>query len=559
MAKLWEQAQSLFGWAFVRQVPEEEAPSFAPKQFDDGAVQVVATGGAFGTVLDLDGTVRSEAELITRYRDMSLHPEVDAAIDEIVNESISTEEEDVVRIKLDKLKDKLPPEVMDAISQCFVDVTNLLDFQNRAYDIFRRWYVDGRLYFHVILPQNPQDMINGIKEVRYIDPRKIRKIREVAKQRVRGGDLTSADSVITQTKNEYFIYNDKGFNIGNKIMGPTTQGLKIAKDAVVYTTSGATDSAGTMVLSYLHKAIKVLNQVRTMEDALVIYRLVRAPERRVWYIDVGSLPKAKAEQYMGEIIKRHKNKLNYDAQTGAVRDDRKFMTMLEDYWLPRREGGRGTEVDTLPAGETLGQIDDIVYFQQNLYKSLHVPVGRLDSQDMYNPGAGGIAAEISRDELKFGKFIARMRNRFAQLFIRLLEKQIVLKNIMTIEDYAKISPYILFEFARDNYTTEQKNQFLMNGRTLIATALMPFIGRYYSHTWIRKNVFMQDDQDIMENDAEIVEEMQNPILNPPMAAPEEEGESDDDGSAGMIVDPGMAPPDAAEPKPKPAAGKKKSK
>lgn len=544
---------SLFGWQFVRQTPEIEAPSFSPKIYDDGALQVVASGGAFGTVIDLDGTVRSEAELITRYRDMAGHPEVDAAVDEIVNEAISTEEEDVVRIKLDKLDKQLPPEVTSALTECFEDVCNLLDFQNRAYDIFRRWYVDGRLYFHIII--NDVDPGKGIKEIRYIDPRKIRKVREVVKQRVRGGDITSGDSVITQTKNEYFIYNDKGFNIGNKVMGPTTQGLKIAKDAVVYTTSGLTDAAGTVVLSHLHKAIKVLNQVRTMEDALVIYRLVRAPERRVWYIDVGSLPKAKAEQYMGEIIKRHKNKLNYDSFTGQVRDDRKFMTMLEDYWLPRREGGRGTEVDTLPAGETLGQIDDIVYFQKNLYKSLHVPVGRLDSFDTYNPGAGGVAAEITRDELKFGKFIARMRNRFAQLFIRVLEKQVVLRNIMTVEDFAKISPYILFEFARDNYTTEQKNQFLMNGRTLIATALMPFIGRYYSHTWVRKNVFMQDDTDIMENDAEIIEEMQNPILNPPQPPPEQEGDEEDDGSAGMIVDPGMAPPDAAEPK----ADKKKKK
>jgi len=542
---------SLFGWSFVRSNPEPEPASFSPKEHDDGAVQVVAMGGAFGTVLDLDGTVRSEAELITRYRDMSLHPEVDSAIDEIVNEAISTEEDDMIRLKLDKLDKQLPPKVMEAIQECFTDVLNLLDFENRAYDIFRRWYIDGRLYFHVILPEDKNFLSLGVKEVRYIDPRKIRKVREVIKKRVRGGDVTSGDSVITQTQNEYFIYNDKGFNVGNKVIsGSPTTGLKIAKDAIIYVTSGATDSAGSMVLSFLHKAIKALNQLRTLEDAVVIYRLVRSPERRLWYIDVGNMPKMKAEQYVRDLMQRHKNKINYDASTGQMRDDRKFMTMLEDYWLPRREGGRGTEVTTLPAGQSLGEMDDVLYFQKKLYTSLHVPVNRLDPQDQYNPG---IATEVTRDELKFGKFIMRMRRRFSQLFIRMLEKQVVLKGIMTVEDFQKIVPYLQFEFARDNYFTEQKNQFLMTGRLNIMALIMPFVGRYYSNTWVRKNILRQDDADIMENDEQIITELANPIFNPtPMAPPEEEEE----GSAGVLVDPSQAPPNAQD-NPANANGSKK--
>lgn len=543
-------AINLFGWSFVREAPVEEPPSFAPREHDDGAVQVMAMGGAFGTVLDLDGSIRTEAELISRYRDMIGHPEIDAAVDEIVNEAISTEEDDILRIKLDKLDKKLAPEVLKALEDCFSDVLNMLDFQNRAYDIFRRWYVDGRLYFHVII--DDQNTANGIKELRYIDPRKIRKVREVIKKRVRGGDVTSGDSVITQTKNEYFVYNDKGFNIGNKQSGPSTTGLKIAKDAIVYTTSGVTDSAGSMVLSYLHKAIKGLNQLRSLEDAVVIYRLVRAPERRLWYIDVGNLPKMKAEQYVRDLMMKHKNKTNYDAASGQIRDDRKFMTMLEDYWLPRREGGRGTEVSTLPGGQSLGEMDDVLYFQKKLYASLHVPIGRLDSNDMYNPG---VATEITRDELKFGKFIMRMRNRFSQLFIRLLEKQVVLRQIMTVEDFQKIVPFLLFEFARDNYFTEQKNQFLMQGRMALLMAMeqAQIIGKYYSNTWVRRNVLKQDDDDIMQNDQEIIEELQNPIFNPvPMAPEDEEDEGQDEGGSAVVVDP------STQPQPEPASKSKSS-
>ena len=338
----------LFGFEFRRKKEQEQQlPSFAPpKDSDDGAV-VVSAGGAFGTYVDLDGTVRSEAELVTKYREMSLQPECDSAVDEIVNESIAIDEDRVVEINLEdvKVNDNIKKVIREEFDTCL----KILEFNRFAYEIYRRWYIDGRLYYHVVIDEKaPQE---GIKELRYIDPRKIRKVREVQKKKVQANN--PGDAVVTKTVNEYFIFNDKGFNFGNKAVGPSTTGLKIAKDSILHVVSGLTDNQGTMVLSYLHKAIKPLNQLRTLEDALVIYRLARAPERRIWYIDVGNLPKMKAEQYVRDIMVKHKNRLIYDAQTGDIRDDRKFMTMLEDYWLPRREGGRGTEVTTLPGGQTL--------------------------------------------------------------------------------------------------------------------------------------------------------------------------------------------------------------
>ena len=403
-----------FGFEFRKKVKEEELPSFTPpSNTDDGAV-VVSAGGAFGTYVDLDGTVRSEAELVTKYREMSLQPECDAAIDEIINESIAIDEEHVVTINLDDLKiaDNIKKMITDEFNYCL----NLLEFNKYAYEIYRRWYIDGRLYYHVVI--NDKMPNEGIKELRYVDPRKIRKVREVQKKRIQANN--PGDAVVTKTVNEYFIFNDKGFNFGNKAVGPSTTGLKVAKDSVLHIVSGLTDNQGTMVLSYLHKAIKPLNQLRTLEDALVIYRLARAPERRIWYIDVGNLPKMKAEQYVRDIMVKHKNRLIYDAQTGDIRDDRKFMTMLEDYWLPRREGGRGTEVTTLPGGQTLGQMDDVLYFQKKFLQALNVPVSRLNSDALFSIGR---ATEITRDELKFEKFVVRLRNRFSQLFLKLLEKQ----------------------------------------------------------------------------------------------------------------------------------------
>lgn len=911
----------LFGFEFVRKTEPEVAPSFAVREQDDGAV-MVAAGGAFGTYVDLDGTVRTEAELVTKYREMSLQPEIDSAIDEIVNESISIDEDIIVSVILDNLD--VTEKVKKAIREEFLNVLNILNFQKRAYEIYRRWYIDGRLYYHVIIDE--KDLKSGIKEVRYIDPRKIRKIREIVKKRTPGSDGSDGSSVIAKTQNEYFMYNDRGFNYGNKVVGPATSGLKIAKDSIVHVTSGLTDTQGTMVLSYLHKAIKALNQLRTLEDALIIYRLARAPERRIWYIDVGNLPKMKAEQYVRDIMIKHKNRLIYDGATGEVRDDRKFMcyamdtkiplldgrtlelqqiieeynagkqnwvyscdpvsgkfypgpvswagvtkydaevvrvtfdngksvvctpdhkfpvwnkgfieaqhltpedsiipgyrrkkavmykdgleyeqiykndtktwefthrevakwkdsvgireeftfkdeylsatkkivhhkdfdggnnnpenlimmdaqdhmiyhkeiqsisynediisvidkcarldlnidqtleyinvcidlsswkelnsnrnpknrdidnliftykdllrisrlmghkswkkykmsyetfertscgkrrqglrkgseelnqllsdiaknrepfcktwkvinpkgnieiienlsafcrennlnrsnikgkygskgyraeqlvnhriisvekisekmtvgsmaidlketyhshhtylldagvytknTMLEDYWLPRREGGKGTEVTTLPGGQTLGEMDDVLYFQKKLYQTLNVPVNRLNSDALFSIGR---ATEVTRDEVKFSKFVSRLRGRFSQLFTELLEKQLVLKGIMSIEDWQNISPDIKYDFAKDNYFTELKDADVLQNRIQLYSTMdqNQLISKYFSHEFVRKNVFKQSDEQIEDMDEEIDEENKDPRWNMNQIEPGQDSFSQD--------------------------------
>lgn len=488
----------LFGFEFKREVPQDPAPSFAPKESDDGAV-VVAAGGAYGTYIDLDGTVRTEAELVTKYREMSLQPEIDAAVDEITNESIEISEEDIVEINLDQVE--ISDKIKKAIRDEFTNVLSVLNFNKQAYEVFRRWYIDGRLYYHVIIDEN--DLKAGIKELRYVDPRKIRKVREIAKKRVPGGDMSAG--IIPKIQNEYYIYNEKGFNYGNKAVGPSTTGLKIAKDSIVHVVSGLTDTQGTMVLSYLHKAIKAINQLRTLEDALVIYRLSRAPERRIWYIDVGNLPKMKAEQYVRDIMVKHKNRLIYDGNTGEVRDDRKFMTMLEDYWLPRREGGRGTEVTTLPGGQTLGEMDDVLYFQKKLYQTLNVPVNRLNSDALFSLGR---ATEVTRDELKFGKFIVRVRARFSNLFTQLLEKQLVLKGVMSIEDWQAIASKVKYDFAKDNYFAELKDAEIAQNRAqlLMTYEQAGILGKYYSFEWARRSLLQQSDDLIEEQEKQIKEE-----------------------------------------------------
>ncbi len=534
----------LFGFEFKKKQKDEQLPSFAPPVTDDGAV-MVAAGGGFGTYVDLDGAVRSEAELVTKYREMSMQPECDSAIDEIVNESISIEEEAIVDIDLDDLK--LSEQVKTAIRDEFSNCLELLEFNKSAYDIYRRWYIDGRLYFHCVVDK--ADPSEGIKEIRYIDPRKIRKIREVQKKRIQGQEGNPSEATMTKTVNEYFVFNDRGFNTGKP--GSTgaasqTTGLKIAKDSILHVVSGLTDTNGSMVLSYLHKSIKALNQLRTLEDSLVIYRLARAPERRIWYIDVGNLPKMKAEQYVRDIMVKHKNRLVYDANSGQVRDDRKFMTMLEDYWLPRREGGRGTEVTTLPGGQTLGQMDDVLYFQKQFLQSLNVPVSRLNSDALFSIGR---ATEITRDELKFSKFIIRLRARFSQLFLKILEKQLVLKGIVTVEDWQMIQQKIKFDYNKDNYFTELKNAEILEGRFNLARNAQDMAGKYVSHAWVRKHIMQQSDDEIDQNDEEIALEAEsedprwiNPLLQPqidPNAVPEE----------------GMPPPEAASAAPTPEDNK----
>ncbi len=506
---------SLFGFEIKRKKQlDNENVSFTPKETDDGAV-VVAAGGSYGTYVDLDGTVRTESELVTKYREMTLHAEIDMAIDEIVNESIVVEKnKDIVTIILDDLVE-VNGNIKKAITIEFKEALRLLEFNTHAYHIFRRWYVDGRLYYHAITDE--KNMQIGIKELRYIDPRKIRKIREVAKKRL----VDAGDVSWTKTDQEYYMYNDRGFNVGNKTIVSPNSGLKIGVDSIIHVTSGLTDTNGTMVLSYMHKAIKPLNQLRSLEDATVIYRLSRAPERRIFYIDVGNLPKMKAEQYLRDMMVKYKNRLIYDATTGEVRDDRKFLTMLEDFWLPRREGGKGTEIETLPGGQNLGEIADVEYFQKKLYNALNIPTNRLDNSDNIFTSR---STEITRDELKFAKFITRLRQNFNQLFIKILEKQLILKGIITYDDWVYMAPKIQFDYAMDNYFSEIKESEMINGRINTLNMVAPYIGKYYSNQWVMKNVLRMSDEDIEKMFMEIEEEASNPILNPTqMLGPDEMG------------------------------------
>ena len=507
----------LFGFEIVRKKDAEEKAqpdrlvTFAPEIKDDGAV-VVAEGGVFGTYLDLEGSARTESDLVAKYREMSLQPEVESAIDDIVNEFVSYDsEQKLVDIVLDDLE--FGNKVKDKIRDEFNSILQMLDFNTSGYEIIRRWYIDGRLYYHTIIDiQNPRE---GIQEIRYIDPRKIRKIREIKRVRRNSQASTAGQQVhTTETKQEYFMYSERGFSGGTRAGVSTTSyqpsaagstGIRIATDSIIHVTSGLMDASNQMVLSYLHKAIKPLNQLRTLEDATVIYRISRAPERRIFYIDVGNLPKIKAEQYLRDMMVRHKNRLVYDATTGDIRDDRKFMTMLEDFWLPRREGGKGTEITTLPGGQNLGEIDDVLYFQKKMYKSLGVPVSRLESEGGFNLGR---AAEITRDELKFGKFIDRMRMRFSNLFKEALKKQLILKGIISEEESLEIFSKIRFDFMRDSYFTELKEAEVLTNRLTLAQQMEPYIGKYFSHQYMRTKVLHQSEEEIEQIDKELLDEQQ---------------------------------------------------
>ena len=495
-------AIELFGFRIGKAEEEAEKqavaiPSFAPPPNLDGSMEV-APGGAYGTYVDLEGTAKNEAELVTRYREMAMYPECESAIDDVINEAIITDERDEpVTINLDKLEQ--PDSVKKRIEEEFKNIIDLLDFNNMAYDIFRRWYVDGRLFYHIMIDNEKPRM--GIQELRYIDPRRIRKVR----QPLRRTPIVGTNSkLIVPAYEEYYLYNLAGMT-----QGTMTQGVKISKDAICYVHSGNLDARNRMVLSHLHKAIKPLNQLRMLEDAVVIYRLARAPERRIFYIDVGNLPKAKAEQYVRDMMVRHKNRLVYNAETGDVQDTRKFMTMLEDYWLPRREGGRGTEITTLPGGENLGQMDDVEYFRKKLYKALSVPVSRLEPEGTFSMGRQG---EISRDEIKFAKFIDRLRHRFAHLFDHLLEIQLVLKGVMTREEWKELKNDIRYDFQRDNYYSEMKEQEVLNQRLATLQVVDQYVGKYYSVEWIRKHVLRQTEEEIKEMDKQIASEP-DPMAN----------------------------------------------
>ena len=485
----------LFGFKIERLGAKSTDPrqNIVPPQAEDGT-QVVPAGGFFASYGGFDVSARNELDLIRRYREVSLHPECDLAIEDIVSEAIvSNENQQSVQLDLSKIaySDSIKKKIRDS----FAEVLKLLQFDIKGHDIFRRWYVDGRLYYHKIIDKDSPRL--GITELRYIDPRKIKKVREVRKQRVDGvpGSFAFNDKF-----QEYFLYNEKGIH---PTAASNVGGQKIAPDAISYCPSGLIDMSHNLVLSYLHKAIKPVNQLRMIEDAVVIYRIARAPERRIFYIDVGNLPKIKAEQYLRDVMARYRNKLVYDASTGEIRDDRNYMSMLEDFWLPRREGGRGTEITTLPGGQNLGEVADIEYFQRKLYRSLNVPISRLESGSGFNLGR---AAEISRDEVKFTKFVGRLRKKFCGLFHDLLKTQLVLKGVISPEEWDGMQNDITYTYLQDGYFAELKHSEMMRERINLARDLEQYVGKYYSHQYVRSKILKQNELEQKTIDSEIQSE-----------------------------------------------------
>ena len=469
----------LFGFEINRKGKElPELPSFVPNTDEDG-VGVINSGGHFGQYVDIDGdTAKNEVDLIYKYRDIASHPECDAAVEDIINEAIVGDNKSApIEIVMDEMD--ASDKIKKVMKEEFENVISLLRFNSYSHDIFRKWYVDGRLPYHMIIDdKNPKA---GLKELRYIDPTKIRKIKEIEEET----DPKTGAKLIKKS-NEYFMFQDVHMDRAN-------QGLKIHPDSIAYCTSGMLDPSRKRILSHLQKAIKPVNQLRMMEDSLVIYRISRAPERRIFYIDVGNLPKGKAEEYLQNIMNKYRNKLVYDAKTGDVKDDRKHMSMLEDFFLPRREGGRGTEISTLPGGENLGQIDDIIYFQKKLYKALNVPMNRLEQEAQFSLGR---ATEISRDEVKFKKFIDRIRKRFSDIFMQVLKTQLLLKGVITKEDWKSWKEYIAFNYIEDNYFSELKESEIIRERFEMLATLDEYVGKYVSHEWVRKNILRQDDDEI---------------------------------------------------------------
>jgi hypothetical protein len=498
---------NIFGFRITK--PKKEVGSanqgFVTPASDDGATTVSA-GGYFGTYVDLDATSKTESELITRYRQIAMLPECDMAINDIVSDAIANLDNELP-IELDLEELEISPSIKKTISNEFKELLSLLDFNSKAHEIFRRWYVDGRVYYQKIIDtKNPK---KGILELRYIDPRKIKKVRDIKKEKLPNG------IEVVKTIDEYFLYNEKGITysvaFGSSQTSTTGSGIRISPDAISYCHSGLIDQDKNIVVGYLHKAIKPANQLKMMEDATVIYRLSRAPERRIFYIDVGNLPKLKAEQYLKDIMARYRNKIVYDSTTGEIRDDRKFMSMLEDFWLPRREGGKGTEISTLPGGENLGQMEDVLYFQNKLYQALNVPVSRLQPQTGINFGR---QVEVSRDELKFTKFIARLRNKFADLFRDLLKTQLILKGVIVEQDWEEIKEKIRYNFTDDEYFTEAKNFEMLRNRIDILNQIQPYVGTYFSPQYVRKHVLRLTDDDIENIEKEISQEAPPPIMGP---------------------------------------------
>ena len=512
-------SSKLFGFSIEDAEPlPPSAVSPVPPNNED-SVDHYASSGFFGSYVDIEGVFKTEFDLIKRYREMSLHPEVDSAIEDIVNEAIVSDTNDSpVEIELSNLN--ASDGIKSKIRKEFKHILDLLDFDKKAHEIYRNWYVDGRIYYHKIIDmKNPQE---GIQELRYIDAMKMRYVR---KQKKKPGDeyktnmnrnglngVTDPMEYDFPELEEFYIYTPKPGSPSQSTSSSASQGIKMTKDAVTYCTSGLVDRNKGLTLSYLHKAIKALNQLRMIEDSLVIYRLSRAPERRIFYIDVGNLPKQKAEQYLRDVMMRYRNKLVYDANTGEIRDDKKYMSMLEDFWLPRREGGRGTEISTLPGGQNLGEITDIEYFKKKLYRALNVPPSRMDGEGGFNLGR---SSEILRDELKFTKFVGRLRKRFSNMFNDMLKTQLLLKNIITPEDWEIMSEHIQYDFLYDNHFSELKDTELMNERLTLLQAAEPYVGKYYSQDYVRRQILRQTDIEIIEQDELIEKEIKAGIIPDP--------------------------------------------
>ena len=512
----------LFGFLFKQKKSEEKkkAKSFAGTN-EDGAYEISPTGGFYGQYMDISGdSFKNDSDLILKYRNIAGYPEIDAAIEDITNESITYDKEGILSLNLDELDQ--PDNVKKLILEEFDKIINTLDMNTNGYDLFRRWYIDGRLFFHVIIDDKHPD--NGIMELKQIDPTKIRKIKEVTKEK---DPKTGAE--LTVELGEYYLYQDDDhINAG--------EGLKISTDAIIQVNSGLLNEKRDKVIGYLHKALKPLNQLSMMEDSMVIYRISRAPERRIFYIDVGNLPKGKAEAYLNNVMNKYRNKIVYDPATGEVKDQRDHKSVMEDFWLPRREGGRGTEITTLPGGQNLGEIEDIVYFQKKLYRALNVPLSRLEQDSTFNVGR---SSEITRDELKFQKFIDRIRNKFAHLFMEALKRQLILKKIIVPSDWKHMKQEMLIEYARDNYYSELKDSEIFKERMENLTMMDEYVGTYFSKEWVKKTLLRQTDEDIAEIQKQIDAET-------------EAGEFDDEDEDDTGMDSGPAPAEKPKPVEKPS-------
>jgi hypothetical protein len=487
----------IFGFQ-IKRTQGDQLPSVVPPSPAETGATVVNTGvnagGYYGMVMDLEGTIKNENDLIRRYREVAQYSDCDGAIEDIVNEAIVADEDrHSVEIILDEVD--VSDNIKNKIREEFANVLKLLKFNERAHETFRAWYIDGRLYYQILIDEN--NIKKGIVELRYIDPRKIRRIKNVKK------DRTKAGIEVVKEVEEYYLYNDKG------ITEQTTHGVKLALDSVVYVPSGFVDPNTGMSMSYLHKAIKPVNQLKMIEDSLVIYRISRAPERRIFYIDVGNLPKLKAEQYVSDIMNKFRNKIVYDATTGETRDDRRHLSMMEDFWMPRREGGKGTEITTLPGGQNLGEIQDIEYFQNKLYGALNVPISRLQQSQGFSIGR---SQEINRDEIKFNKFIVRLRKKFSALFNNALRVQLIAKGVITPDDWDDICYNIKYDYLEDNHYAELRDAEIMQSRMNLLQAVDPYVGKYYSMDWAKRNILRMDKDEIKEIDKQIAKE-QKQLLN----------------------------------------------